>query len=312
MQADEIYLTLTGEIGYTTTRSVSNGRGGSTTRTEYHHVPFYLAKTIFARPNPGEKELVLGQGQYSWPFQIPLADYLPPTLSQPQAYPHVRYYLQVVIDKPWYKPNTRETQYLIVFPRVNLLQNPQCLVPSAFGHQNRKDIALKGTLNKLGYVPGEMMNMTLDIENPRRTLIQRIDLTMLQSFHIARQARGCTVFHTSLPKILNTKEMQIRENFLLVIPSTPLAPTYTFQGGLQRQVYTHVQYFLKVSVKVEGLFTNFEMSIPITIGTEPYPDQSQQQMMNPMILSYSANPDESMSRDDDAPPAYDAVMGNKS
>lgn len=311
MQADEIYLTLTGEIGYTTTRTVSNGRGGTTTKTEYHHVPFYLAKAIFARPNPGAKELVLGQGQYSWPFQIPLADHLPPTLNQPQAYPHVRYYTQVVIDKPWYKPNTRETRYLTVFPRVNLLQNPQCLIPSMLANRNRKDITLKGTLNKLGYVPGEMMSVTLELENPKRTLVQRIELSMVQAYQIARQTRGYTVFNTILPKILNTKDMQIRETFLIVIPNFPLPPSHIFQGGLERHVYTHVHYTLKIAVKVEGMFTNFDLSLPITIGTEPLPDQNQQQMMQPMIVSYSANPEQSMFRDDDAPPTYDTVIREK-
>ncbi|CAF3596009.1 unnamed protein product [Rotaria sp. Silwood1] len=308
LEADEIYIALTGEIGYTTTRTVSTDRGRTSTRTEYHHVPFYSAKAIFARREPGQQELVYGQGQYSWSFQIPLTDYLPPTINQPQSYPHVRYYLQVVIDKPWYKPNTRETRYLTIFPRVNLLQYPQCLLSTIFGNQNRKDITLKGTLNKLGYVLGESIYMTLEIENPRRVLIQRIDLSMLQSYRIAQNSRGYTVFQTTLPNILNFKDHQIRETFSIIIPSVPIPPSYQFQGGIQRFALVNISYMLRFAVKVEGIFTNFDVNIPITLGTEPHPDLNQQQTFNPVIVSYFSKPEQSMFSDDDLPPNYDSSV----
>ncbi|CAF1183232.1 unnamed protein product [Rotaria sordida] len=310
VEADEIYLVLTGEIGYTTTRTVSTGRGRTSTRTEYHHVPFYSAKVSFAQPEFGQKQLVYGQGQYSWSFQISLTDYLPPTINQPLSYPHVRYYLQVVIDKSWYKPNTRETKYLTVFPRVNLLQNPQCLISTMFGNQNRKDIVLKGSLNKLGYVPGEAIHITLDIDNSRRVLIQRIVLSLLQSYQIGRNSRGYTVFQTILPNILNIRDQQRREPFSIIMPSVPIPPSYQFQGGLQRLALVNISYILRLAVKVEGLFTNFDVNIPITIGTEPYLDSNQQPTPNSVTVSYSLNPEQSMFKDDDLPPSYDSLGEN--
>ncbi|CAF4740456.1 unnamed protein product, partial [Rotaria sp. Silwood2] len=36
LETREIYISLIGEIGYTTTRSVSNGKGGSLPRNEYY------------------------------------------------------------------------------------------------------------------------------------------------------------------------------------------------------------------------------------------------------------------------------------
>jgi hypothetical protein len=45
------------------------------------------------------------------------------------------------------------------------------------------------------------------------------------------------------------------------------------------------------------------------MGTEPNPDINQQQMFNPMVMSYSLNPEQSM-YNDDAPPNYDSVMQN--
>ncbi|UJR11493.1 hypothetical protein I4U23_015673 [Adineta vaga] len=48
------------------------------------------------------------------------------------------------MDKPWYKRNIDETLYFTVFQYVNLMQNPQLLISTVFGNQNRKDVVLKG------------------------------------------------------------------------------------------------------------------------------------------------------------------------
>jgi hypothetical protein len=66
----------------------------------------------------------------------------------------------------------------------NILQTPSCLVARIFGCENRKDVTLKGTLNKTAYVPGEMIVATLEIANPKRLLIQYITLSILERHHI--------------------------------------------------------------------------------------------------------------------------------
>jgi len=205
LKADEIYIILKGEIGYTITSKC----------TEYHHIPFYSAKTVVAQPQPGEKELIFYQGQYSWPFQIPLTHHLPPTMNHPTLYPHVRYYLQVVIDKPWYESNTREKRYIMIYPHVNLLQNSQCLLSTIFRKHNRKEIRLKGTLNKIGYVPGEAIQFTLEIKNPQNVLIKNIDLSMLQRYQIGANTGGNTLFRITLPDLLNLRDQRIRKTFFI-------------------------------------------------------------------------------------------------
>ena len=311
LEADEIFIVLTGEIGYTTKRTVTSSKGRTSTRTDYHHVPFYTGKVVFAQPQPGQKQLILNHGQYSWPFEICLGDYLPPTINAPASYPHVRYYLQVVIDKPWYKPNTRETRYLTVYPRVNLLQNPQCLVPTIFGNHNRKDIILKGTLNKLGYVPGESISISLEIENPRKVLVKRLELIMLQSYYIGRNQRVTSFFRVILPNILERIDEQIRETFVLTIPSQPIPPSYQFQGGIQRPAIANIHYFFRLEVKVQGIFADFSVDIPITIGTEPPPHFNQQQTLNSVFVSYADNPEQTtFEHDTDAPPDYHSITQN--
>jgi hypothetical protein len=325
VETDEIYIQMTGEIGYTTQKQVVRNSNGTittgafrnstdrvTTETEYHHIPFYSAKAIFAQPKPGQKQVVYSQGQYSWPFQIPITDHLPPTINQPESYPHVRYYLQVVIDKPWYKPNKRETKYLTVFPKVNLLHNPQCLQPITFENHNRKDITLKGTLNKSGYVPGEIIHITLDIENPKRVVIKSIVLSLLQSHRIGPSSRGYNIFQTTLPNIMHSKDQHIEQTYNMHIPSITLPPSYQFQGGIDRVVFVNNDYILRFVVHVEGMFTNFDIDIPIVLGTETNSDKNYQYASNPLFVADSSNAEQSMftDHDHDLPPSYETAMQN--
>ncbi|CAF1313096.1 unnamed protein product [Rotaria sp. Silwood1] len=335
VEADEVYIELTGEIGYTTTRTVHHHHGSganpsfghchthtphhaightndyTTTEIDYHHVPFYTAKAVFSKLEPGQKAVVYTKGNYSWPFQIPLSTHLPPTMYEPQSYPHVKYYLQVVIDKPWYKPNTRERRYLTICPHVNLLQNPQCLQSTIFGNQNRKDIILKGTLNKTGYVPGELVHITIEIENPKRVLIKSIDFSMIQSSRIGEMSRDFNIFQTTLPNIMNTKDEHIKQSIPVKLPSMILPPSYQFQGGLQRAAFVTNQYMLKLVARVEGFFTNFDISIPIILGTEPNPDQNHEHMSNLSAGFYGSNLEQPMFTNHDLPPTYESVVQYK-
>lgn len=307
LEAEQVHLTLTGEIGYTTTRTVTDGRGGSTRHTEYHNIPIYSAKIILAQRQVDAERLVLNQGQHSWPFEMRLPNYLPSTINRPQSYPHVRYYLQVVIEKAWYKPNVRKTRYLTVFPRVNLIQNPQCLTSTLFGSQNRKDISLRGTINRTGFVPDDTVTVTLTVHNPRRILIECIDFSILQSYRIAANSGQTTLFETTLPRILDLRDQYIEETFSLHIPATRLPPSYDFQGGLRSVVNVHLHYMAKFSVKVQGIFTNFHAEVPIILGTEPLVDFYHQQtcsLQSTFLFLQPIHPADN----DDAPPDYDTAV----
>ena len=98
MVVDQIDLNLIGEVGhYTGTVSTVNGR--RVENTVFHDLPFLSTKQVLARPEPGQKELKLAKGQYTWPFEVQLPDHTPPTIGTLQIYPHVRYFIRVLLDK---------------------------------------------------------------------------------------------------------------------------------------------------------------------------------------------------------------------
>ncbi|CAF1277312.1 unnamed protein product [Rotaria sordida] len=302
----EIYISLIGETGYTT-KLAANGIGGNLAQGENYTTQFYYKKVSLSEPSITQQEFIYDRGRYEWLFQIPLIDNLPPTINQPDTFPHVRYFLRLVIKKPWYTSNIKYRKYLTVHPRVNLLENPQCLLPSIFKFDNRKGIKLKATFNKVGYVSGENIQFTLEIQNPRKILILHCNLSILQCYRIVKIFDECIIHKTILPKIVNLTNEHIMENFSIKIPSLRFPPSYKFQEE-NPNIFVHIYYMLKITVKVEGIFTNFHINVPITLGTECNSDLSQQQSFNPLSISYSSNPEQSICNDDDAPPDYDSFM----
>ncbi|CAF3256522.1 unnamed protein product, partial [Rotaria sp. Silwood2] len=108
LETHELYINLIGEIGYTITQSVSNGKGGILPRNPYYYkIQFYHKKVSLSRPSITQQEFIYDRGRYTWLFQIPLIDNLPPTINQPDTFPCVQYFLQVVIDKSWYTSNIK-------------------------------------------------------------------------------------------------------------------------------------------------------------------------------------------------------------
>lgn len=95
---DEIYLSLIGDIGYTTTRTVRMQNGQMERKTDCHNVRILGQKFLLGRPMINDVHsndaTTLEPGQYKYPFSIRLPEDLPPTLH-PEDYPFVRYQLQV-------------------------------------------------------------------------------------------------------------------------------------------------------------------------------------------------------------------------
>jgi len=268
IKVDEIFILLKGETGYTTQRTVHESNGSSHTVTDYHTISFFKAKEVFNNAKMGNDGPMYHAGDYSWRFDIRLPDHLPPSVNQPSHYPFSHYYLKLVIDKPWYKRNTNEILYLTIFPRVDLSQIPQCLSSTFFGNHNRKDVRLKGNIERLGYLPGELISGTLEIENPRRVMLKKIQLVLIQYGRIESNERKETISEMSLPSLDHRNDEHIMDKFSLLVPATYLAPSYEFHTGYDRQSNVSLRYQLEFHVKVEGMFTNFDVPIPVTIGTE--------------------------------------------
>jgi len=296
IRTKEIYVMFIGEIAYKTQEVVSTGTFASTIRARHHHIQFYSSKVSLAKAQSEEEKIVFPQGEYSWPFQFFIADHVPPTVNLSQHYPHIRYYLQVGIEKFRYKPNTKELRHVTVFPRISLLQNPQWLQPTLFAEQNRKEISLRAIINKIGLVPGEPVELTIEIDNPRAMLIKSITFSIYQSLKFDASLRRQTVLEVKLKDFEDVNRRQIQKTFSVRTDALVLPPSYEYQGGIERLIFVQIRYFLRLDVKVAGLFADFDLVIPLIVGTEP------------RLQSYQ--PSAAILPDDDLPPSYDSVVRN--
>ncbi|CAF1414939.1 unnamed protein product [Adineta steineri] len=134
---------------------------------------------------------------------------------------------------------------------------------------------------------------------------------MLQSYDIRENSNEFNIFKATLPKIVNRKDEQINETVSIRIPVVSLPPSYQFQGP-QTATYVDIHYLLQFEVKVEGMFTNFEIKVPITLGTESISDQAHQQALNPLNNPSSSDVEQSMFSTDTEPPppSYEFVVQN--
>lgn len=307
---DEIYVSLTGDVGYTTTRTVRLQNGQIERKTDQFDIRilgqrFLLDRPIFVNQSgaavsaqPADRS-VLRPGQYKYPFSMRIPDHLPPTLH-PEDYPYVRYQIQVLIEKKWYHANDRQRYPIRIHPRVNLLtiNNSQSAVKFGTKH---KDVTIRGLLQRAGLLPGEHGHLVLSIDNPSRLSIKHIDICLIQRYEIEQCRRRVELFRTTIPQISNMNESRFETNCAFDIPAG-VPPSFNFTSKETRTVvHVSLHYDLKLEVKAKGFFTDFDLQVPIIIGS-PMADQSLAQSQSSRRLNQIR-----ASEKEAPPPAYDTL-----
>ena len=116
-------------------------------------------------------------------------------------YPYIKYYARVVLEQSCSKPNPKEVYPLTVFPRVNLLNAPGGQEPVAFQNQNRKKIVVQGYLVQGGVVSGGKLFIQIDLQNPKRVAIKRIEAILNQHRQVGESSHTQTICRLDLPDL---------------------------------------------------------------------------------------------------------------
>lgn len=176
-------------------------------------------------------------------------------------------YEQLLVEQKWYVANTYLRYPLRIYPRVNVrhLANALCSVKFA---ETRNDLTVKGVLDRCALVPGEDTCLSVTVFNPVRLLLKRFDVCIMQRYEIGQCRRRAEIMRVTIPQLANADEANMESTCLLTIPRS-VAPSYRFEGrGDRCQVHVSVAYDIKMEVKVKGFFSDFELHVPITIGTD--------------------------------------------
>lgn len=309
---DGIFLEFVGEIGFTSRetrhRRETNGHVKTEHYTQTHQIPFVTHRFPVVQPQYGQNEIILYRGQYSWPFQFAVPQYLPPS-STPSSveYPYVRYFMRIALNKTLEKANVKQIYRLTIFPRVNIYQQPNASHPTVFSNKNRKKVYVQGALLQPGAVPGQNLAMNFNLENPKRCEIKRVQVSLIQHRTIGPNQQAETVFRMDLPDLHEFSGSEFHRTFDLQIPPTALAPTFGF-APQQCGSVTNISfnYELRIDVKSRGLFTDFKVGVPVFVGTEPTSDQTI------LVNNHIEIPEASAPQyEEDLPPAYESIIHNE-
>ncbi|CAF0920121.1 unnamed protein product [Rotaria sordida] len=277
--------------------------------TKYHRLPFLALGVSLARSNNKKHKMVLNRGIHTWPFEFSLPEYLPPS-SGPnnEAYPHIKYYIRVALDRPWYKSNVTQKYHLTISPHMNLLQMSGTQKTFYSVDQNRKQLRLQCCLLRSGILPGQLLSFKIHLHNPERTKIKRIEATFIQHRETAVDRHNETIFFVNLPNLREFNELYSERNFDLLVPNTYLTPTYKFTTTSHgKPYYITVHYELKLKVICHGIFTKIEVNIPVIVGTEAISGQQQQQQNHDFTMLINTSP---VFNENDLPPSYETVIQN--
>ena len=162
--------------------------------------------------------------------------------------------------------NTYLEYPLRIYPRVNLrhIPNSQCSVKFDTEHN---DVIIKGVLQRSGLMPGETTTFSIDIFNPLHLMIKRMDICLIQRYEIAQFRRRLEITRVPVPQLTNFDDQHVETTCLFTVPMG-ISPTYYFERQDNRyDIRVKVKYDIRFEVKAKGLFTNFDLQIPIIIGT---------------------------------------------
>ncbi len=233
---------------------------------------------------------------------------MPPSLTpSTTSHPFIKYYTRIFVDKPQYKPDTKQIYPLTIFPRVNLLQISGSQQPVPFSSMNRKTVQLDGYLLRGGIIPSEKLSIYINLQNPKQSTIKRIEAVLIQHRQVDQSHHEEIIFREDLPDLHEFSGTKFERTVDLVVPCPHFAPSYQFTAQLNHQTHpVSIRYELELKVKSHGLLTDFEVKLPIIIGTESVLDQ-QQTNNSAKVPTVNA----SASDYNESPPSYGTVVSNE-
>jgi hypothetical protein len=231
---------------------------------------------------------------------------LPPSIiPSTDLHLYVKYYARIALEKPWYKSDIKQVYPLTIFPRVDLLHTSNSLVGIPFSDTNRKKVRLDAYLLRSSITPSEKISVHISLQNPERSSIKRIEVVLIQHQQVGHHLHKEIIFRVDVPDLHEFNETIFEETMNLAIPSPYLPPSYEFTAEFNEHKYpVIIKYELVLEVKSHGFLTDFDVKLPIIIGTERLRDQKTRKYAQMSIDSASAP------YFDEPPPSYESVVSN--
>ncbi|XP_065342547.1 arrestin domain-containing protein 17-like isoform X1 [Cloeon dipterum] len=269
----KVAWTETREHTSTTTTTSTDGGASSTPATQTETVTFSNEEVYFENKFTaygGGSDQTLTAGEHLFPFSYVLPTNLPSSFEGEHG--HIRYTVRAVLDRPWTFDHEAKAAFTII-STLDLNTEPQAAAP-ANAQKSKTYCCLccaSGPVNVTlslptgGAVPGETLFPTLDVENNSRVYLSLIKLRLKK--RLLYKARGST----------KTEEMSIAEKNLGYVDS---GQSHTFEreallvpslppSNLKNCSIIDLDYYLEAHFTSSGWNSNFELRVPVLIGTIP-------------------------------------------
>ncbi|XP_069695121.1 arrestin domain-containing protein 17-like [Periplaneta americana] len=218
----------------------------------------------------GEVELPAGDLCY------PFATHLPPNLpsSFEGEHGHIRYTVKATLDRPWKFDQEAKAAFTVISPLdLNTHQTAKEPVKKEvskhFGFCCWKSGPLTMTLSLPvgGYVPGQDIPITVDIENGSDVPIREVKCTLrkLLTFTVTNPNKSTKKDKITIGElVLGSVEPHATNNWTEILKVPPLPPS-----NLNNCSIIDLDYDLNVKAKATKWHTNLQTTTPIILGTVP-------------------------------------------
>ncbi|XP_059470699.1 arrestin domain-containing protein 17-like [Neocloeon triangulifer] len=272
------------------------------------------------------EDVNLNPGEHFYPFNYVLPSNLPSSFKG--DYGHVRYTILAVVDRPWKFDYEAKAAFTVISP-LDLNADPKLAAPLSkekikiFCCMCCTSAPVYATLSLPcgGVVPGESLAPTVEVDNKSRVSISQIKLQLIKT--VTYKARGgndkkckVSIAEKYLPKVKRgASEVFVREAGMQIPPMPP--------SNLDNCSIIDLDYHLNAYFVTSGFHFDFEMRLPVVVGTIPFSANfgqfnAPQAAENIMPVGWNFSPsapqlDEAPNYPDMPPPSYEeSVFGAKS
>ncbi|CAO1394873.1 unnamed protein product [Diamesa hyperborea] len=243
-----------------------------------HVVPYcgrenYLSVVNYLLGSPNGTNIELPAGKHKYKFSCPLASHLPSSIETKQGF--IRYSLEVSIDVPLgFKKELKIPFTVIKQDDMNSLPSTLKMPFQIEAYKifwslkcKSKPLKFKVGIPYSGFVPGEALNLLVDVINNSNNDVQKFKISLLKVIKYTSQTPNVktkivkeTVVKVCENGIKSRTSGRIKRGF--IVPHIP-------SSNMTYCTVIEISYELKIVAKISGIHKSPKIKFPVIIGTIP-------------------------------------------
>ena len=239
--------------------------------SDYFSQEHYLDLYKILIEKDSNKDCYLNSGQTKLPFQFLLPFDLPSSLTHKNA--EIKYTLEATIKRPWAIRDQKVKMIINISSSLDMNIFPALKEPVMVKNTNSSQpIDISISMPKRGFIPGELLNLIVFIENKSKLNISSVAFFLTQVITCYSQAGSHSfwniIVREVIPKKIDAKTFQ-KLNLNIPIPCD-ICPSKNGNCSI-----ISIFYYINLQLLPTSLFDlSSSFNVPITIGTTCLDDKN--------------------------------------